>query len=79
MLRRVSCLQARGILSDPRSTKKTNFLCYFIQYETPSDDVRRLFEEHGEIKTFFDLIGNRGMVFVTYVRLNFSSFSLRYS
>ena len=29
--------------------------------------MRRLFEEHGEIKTFFDLIGNRGMVFVTYV------------
>lgn len=26
-----------------------------------------MFEEHGEIKTFFDLIGNRGMVFVTYV------------
>ena len=28
-----------------------------------------MFEEHGEIKTFFDLIANRGMVFVTYVRL----------
>ena len=38
-----------------------------MQYETPSDDVRQLFEEHGEIKTFFDLIANRGMVFVTYV------------
>ncbi|KAJ3556492.1 hypothetical protein NM688_g2003 [Phlebia brevispora] len=37
-----------------------------IQYETNSEDVRRLFEEHGEIKTFFDLISNRGMVFVTY-------------
>lgn len=40
---------------------------HHIQYETNSDDVRRLFEEHGEIKTFFDLISNRGMVFVTYV------------
>ncbi len=40
------------------------------QYETNSDDVRRLFEEHGEIKTFFDLIANRGMVFVTYVSVN---------
>jgi len=39
----------------------------FYQYETPSDDVRRIFEEHGEIKTFFDLISTRGMVFVTYV------------
>ena len=39
----------------------------YLQYETSSEDVRRLFEEHGEIKTFFDLIANRGMVFVTYV------------
>ncbi|KAF8910020.1 hypothetical protein CPB84DRAFT_1764381 [Gymnopilus junonius] len=38
-------------------------------YETPSDDVRRIFEEHGEIKTFFDLISTRGMVFVTYFDL----------
>jgi len=38
-----------------------------IKYETNSDDVRRQFEEHGEIKTFFDLISTRGMVFVTYV------------
>lgn len=37
------------------------------QYETNSEDVRRMFEEHGEIRTFFDLIANRGMVFVTYV------------
>jgi len=29
--------------------------------------VRRSFEEHGDIKTFFDLIATRGMVFVTYV------------
>ncbi|CCM06265.1 uncharacterized protein FIBRA_08515 [Fibroporia radiculosa] len=39
------------------------------KYETDSDDVRRLFEEHGEIRTFFDLIANRGMVFVTYFDL----------
>ncbi|KAH9920199.1 uncharacterized protein BXZ73DRAFT_52250 [Epithele typhae] len=37
-----------------------------IKASPTSDDVRRLFEEHGEIKTFFDLIGNRGMVFVTF-------------
>lgn len=37
------------------------------QYETESDYVRKMFEEHGEIKTFFDRIANRGMVFVTYV------------
>ncbi|KAF9556412.1 hypothetical protein CPC08DRAFT_737099 [Agrocybe pediades] len=40
-----------------------------IKYETPSEDVRRIFEEHGEIKTFFDLIATRGMVFVTYFDL----------
>ncbi|KZT08605.1 uncharacterized protein LAESUDRAFT_44908 [Laetiporus sulphureus 93-53] len=40
-----------------------------IKYETNSEDVRRLFEEHGEIRTFFDLIANRGMVFVTYYDL----------
>ncbi|KAF9469696.1 hypothetical protein BDZ94DRAFT_1243047 [Collybia nuda] len=40
-----------------------------IKYETNSDDVRRQFEEHGEIKTFFDLISTRGMVFVTYYDL----------
>ncbi|KAG6842403.1 hypothetical protein C0991_007533 [Blastosporella zonata] len=39
------------------------------KYETNSDDVRAQFEEHGEIKTFFDLISTRGMVFVTYFDL----------
>ena len=41
-----------------------------LQYETNSEDVRRQFEEHGHIKTFFDLISTRGMVFVTYVSLS---------
>ncbi|KAL4070508.1 hypothetical protein J3A83DRAFT_4243754 [Scleroderma citrinum] len=40
-----------------------------IKYETNSEDVRRSFEEHGDIKTFFDLIATRGMVFVTYYDL----------
>lgn len=40
-----------------------------VQYETNSDDVYRRFSAHGDIKTFFDLISNRGMVFVTYVSL----------
>lgn len=40
-----------------------------IKYETNSEDVRRSFEEHGTIKTFFDLIATRGMVFVTYYDL----------
>lgn len=37
------------------------------QYESSSEDMRAKFESHGEIKTFFDLIKTRGMVFVTYV------------
>ncbi|TFL03345.1 hypothetical protein BDV98DRAFT_381940 [Pterulicium gracile] len=40
-----------------------------VQYETNSDDVYRRFSAHGDIKTFFDLISNRGMVFVTYYDL----------
>lgn len=39
------------------------------QYETRGGDVREKFERMGDIKTFFDLIGNRGMVFITYVSL----------
>jgi len=39
----------------------------FSQYETDSREFRLKFEEFGEIKTFFDLISHRGMVFCTYV------------
>lgn len=46
---------------------KDGLMQALFQYETNSDDVRHIFEEHGEIKTFFDLISTRGMVFVTYV------------
>ena len=52
---------------DLRNVKLTIPTFVILQYETNSDDVRRQFEEHGEIKTFFDLISTRGMVFVTYV------------
>lgn len=37
-----------------------------IKYETDSHEFRHRFEEFGEIKTFFDLISHRGMVFCTY-------------
>ncbi|KAF9074325.1 kinase-like domain-containing protein [Rhodocollybia butyracea] len=37
-----------------------------IKYETNSNNLRRQFEEHGEIMKFFDLISTRGMLFVTY-------------
>jgi hypothetical protein len=38
-----------------------------VQYESSSEEMRQRFEKHGEIKTFFDLIKTRGMVFVTFV------------
>ena len=31
--------------------------------------MRRRFEEFGEIKSFYDLVSSRGMVFVTYVSI----------
>ncbi|KAG0143006.1 hypothetical protein CROQUDRAFT_205473 [Cronartium quercuum f. sp. fusiforme G11] len=37
-----------------------------VKYETNSQEVREKFERMGEIKTFFDLISTRGMVFITY-------------
>ncbi|EJD54479.1 hypothetical protein AURDEDRAFT_141332 [Auricularia subglabra TFB-10046 SS5] len=40
-----------------------------IKYETDSNHVRARFEEFGEIKSFYDLISSRGMVFVTYYDL----------
>ncbi|KAF8333168.1 uncharacterized protein EI90DRAFT_637413 [Cantharellus anzutake] len=40
-----------------------------IKYESDSSAIRRQFEEHGQIRTFFDLIHTRGMVFVTYYDL----------
>ncbi|KAG8886577.1 hypothetical protein FRB98_001225 [Tulasnella sp. 332] len=40
-----------------------------IKYESSSEEMRAAFEAHGEIKTFFDLIKTRGMVFVTYFDL----------
>lgn len=38
------------------------------QYEAEVERVRASFASYGEIKTFFDMIPRRGMVFITYVR-----------
>ncbi|KZT56120.1 hypothetical protein CALCODRAFT_497815 [Calocera cornea HHB12733] len=40
-----------------------------IKYESNGEAIRARFEEFGEIKTFFDLIATRGMVFVTFFDL----------
>ncbi|KAL7409413.1 hypothetical protein BDY24DRAFT_220006 [Mrakia frigida] len=37
-----------------------------IAYDANSQEIKRQFEDFGEIKTFFDLIANRGMIFVTF-------------
>ncbi|KAI8907224.1 hypothetical protein EDD86DRAFT_209057 [Gorgonomyces haynaldii] len=37
-----------------------------IDYATTEKEVRELFDRFGEIKTVFDLIKNRGLVFVTF-------------
>ena len=37
-----------------------------INYEANPDSVRKPFESFGELSNFFDLIGRRGMCFVTY-------------
>ncbi|KAK0554619.1 hypothetical protein OC845_000651 [Tilletia horrida] len=37
-----------------------------ISFDTAPGQIRSLFEQHGEIKTFFDLSQKRGLVFITY-------------
>ncbi|KAI8982310.1 hypothetical protein BDF20DRAFT_463588 [Mycotypha africana] len=37
-----------------------------VQYAIPENEVRALFEKHGEIKDVFNLIENRGMIFITF-------------
>jgi RNA recognition motif-containing protein len=38
-----------------------------VQFDTLESDVEAMFSPFGEIKTIFDLIAKRGLVFVTYV------------
>ncbi len=66
MLRQVVKLLSQ-IISLAGKVGQKMLICSLQQYETDSNVVRGMFEEHGEVKTFFDLISNRGMVFVTYV------------
>ncbi|KAI8890132.1 hypothetical protein K501DRAFT_319850 [Backusella circina FSU 941] len=37
-----------------------------IQYKIPEEQVRGMFEKFGEIKDVFNLIDNRGMIFITF-------------
>jgi RNA recognition motif-containing protein len=38
-----------------------------VEYSTTENDIRKLFDPFGEIKSVFDLIAKRGLVFVSYV------------
>ena len=40
-----------------------------IQFEADSDGLRASFAGFGDINTYFDLVKNRGMIFITYVSL----------
>ncbi|CAD6907863.1 unnamed protein product, partial [Tilletia controversa] len=37
-----------------------------INFDTTPGQIKALFDQHGEIKTFFDLSQKRGLVFITY-------------
>lgn len=37
------------------------------QYEADIDGLRASFDRYGQIKTYFDLVKQRGMIFITYV------------
>ena len=38
-----------------------------IDYNTTEGEIRMVFGRYGDIKSIFDLINRRGMVFLTYV------------
>lgn len=38
-----------------------------LQYQLTEEDMRKEFGKYGEIKSLFDLVEKRGMVFLTYV------------
>lgn len=38
-----------------------------VKYEAEADELRTAFEQFGDIKTYFDLVKQRGMIFITYV------------
>jgi hypothetical protein len=38
------------------------------QFEAEPERLKIDFERHGEVKSWFDMISRRGMVFVTFVR-----------
>jgi len=41
-----------------------------LQFEAEPERLKIDFERHGEVKSWFDMISRRGMVFVTFVRVS---------
>ncbi|OBZ80558.1 Protein MEI2-like 2, partial [Choanephora cucurbitarum] len=54
---------------EPRAAREKPCRTLFVrnvQYTIPESEIRNLFAEYGEIKDVFNLIENRGMIFVTF-------------
>ncbi|KAI8368872.1 hypothetical protein EDC96DRAFT_441073, partial [Choanephora cucurbitarum] len=54
---------------EPRAAREKPCRTLFVrnvQYTIPESEIRSLFAEYGEIKDVFNLIENRGMIFVTF-------------
>lgn len=48
---------------------RTVLLTHNCQYTIPENEVRTMFEKFGEVKDVFNLIENRGMIFITFVSM----------
>ncbi len=40
-----------------------------VQFETNENEVRKVFEKFGDLKTVFSLISKRGLCFITFVSI----------
>lgn len=70
-VRNVQVLSSTWIQSDLniKLTALVLSLSLSFKYEARQSDVMNMFSHFGEIKDIFDLIEQRGMVFVTFVRV----------
>lgn len=68
-VRNVQVLSSMWLQSDPNIKLTALVLSLSLKYEARQSDVMNMFSHFGEIKDIFDLIEQRGMVFVTFVRV----------
>ncbi|GAA98917.1 uncharacterized protein L969DRAFT_88965 [Mixia osmundae IAM 14324] len=57
--------------NDPRNRERPGRTLFVrsVKYDTKPQDIRDMFERFGEIRSFYDIIGKRGMAFVSYYDL----------